>query len=123
MRPLHPPLPAASSFPFHPAAGIQTSILISESEDGLIVAMMRQNAGSVANTAAADDGGVDAGSVKWPASTDSAVVIVVFVSFRFLSASHDPAPAAAWNASTEAMAVAINPPVSRFMGRRICDLY
>ena len=50
MLPAHPPLPTAWNFPFHPDAGSQTSILMSESLDGVSVAATRQNAGSVANT-------------------------------------------------------------------------
>src|SRR5580658_7299123 len=45
MTPAQPPLPTASYFWFQSAAGSQTSILISESLDGLRVAVTRQNAG------------------------------------------------------------------------------
>src|SRR5437763_846460 len=46
MLPAHAPLPTASSLPFHPEAGSQTSILMSESLDGVSVAATRQNTGS-----------------------------------------------------------------------------
>ena len=46
MVPAHPPLPTAWNFPFQPDAGSQTSILMSESPDGVSVAATRQNAGS-----------------------------------------------------------------------------
>src|SRR5215470_5358720 len=52
MLPAHAPLPTASSFPFHAPspeteveAGNHTSILMSESPDGVSVAAIRQNAG------------------------------------------------------------------------------
>src|SRR5215475_4224434 len=50
MLPAHAPLPTASSFPFHAPspeaeAGNHTSILMSESPDGVSVAATRQNAG------------------------------------------------------------------------------
>jgi len=46
MAPLNAPLPTASNFRFQLAAGIQTSILISESGTGERVAATRQNSGS-----------------------------------------------------------------------------
>src|SRR5438874_6775710 len=48
MFPAHAPLPTASSLPFQPEAGSQTSILISESLEGVSVAATRQNGGSAA---------------------------------------------------------------------------
>src|SRR5438552_3692936 len=48
MFPAHAPLPTASSLPFQPEAGSHTSILISESLDGVRVAATRQNGGSAA---------------------------------------------------------------------------
>src|SRR4051794_29736860 len=44
--PAHPPLPTAWNLPFQPDAGSHTSILISESGDGVSVAATRQNPGS-----------------------------------------------------------------------------
>lgn len=46
-----PPLPLAWKLPFHPITGIQTYILISESFDGLRVAVTRQKAGRFLNAA------------------------------------------------------------------------
>jgi hypothetical protein len=51
MLPFHPPLPVAWNLPFHPEEGSQTSILMSESGDGLSVAATRQNAGRSVNCA------------------------------------------------------------------------
>src|SRR4051794_35177093 len=48
--PAHPPLPTAWNFPFHPAVGSHTSILMSESLDGAMVAATRQNSGRLAYT-------------------------------------------------------------------------
>ena len=53
MLPFQPPLPIAWNLPFQPAAGSHTSILMSESADGLSVAATRQNAGRSVNCAAA----------------------------------------------------------------------
>src|SRR5512138_1484238 len=50
MLPAHAPLPTACSFVFQLAAGSQTSILMSESLDGVSVAATRQNGGRVAKT-------------------------------------------------------------------------
>src|SRR6185369_5971866 len=57
MIPAHPPPPTASYFPFQAApTGIQTSILISESGEGLSVADTRQYAGSICGAAAGAPG-------------------------------------------------------------------
>src|SRR5580658_7105714 len=80
MTPAHPPLPTAWNFPFHPEAGSQTSILMSESSLGFKVAATRQNAGrSLKPTAgAAVPPKVLPGGVNSPAATDWASVTVVF---------------------------------------------
>src|SRR5215467_14964443 len=62
------------NFPFQCSDGIQTSVFISESEVGLSSAATRQNAGSRLNDACC--AGANEGSVKAPASTASARVIV-----------------------------------------------
>src|SRR4029077_14585282 len=49
MAPFHAPLPTAWYFEFQFSAGSQTSILMSESLDGLAVSATRQNAGRSAN--------------------------------------------------------------------------
>src|SRR5687768_6937353 len=51
MTPAQPPLPTAWYLPFH-SSGIQTSTLMSESEEGVSVAAMRQYAGSASGGAA-----------------------------------------------------------------------
>src|SRR5580692_8198032 len=80
MTPAHPPLPTAWNFPFHPAAGSQTSTLMSESSLGFKVAAMRQKAGrSLKSTAGAGvPPNVLPGGVNSPAATDWASVMVVF---------------------------------------------
>jgi len=45
IEPVQPPLPLPSSLPFQFISGIHTSIWISESLVGLMVAVTRQNAG------------------------------------------------------------------------------
>src|SRR5438874_11866653 len=75
MLPDQPPLPTPINLPFHVSAGIQTSILISESETGRMVAATRQNAGSCRNAVCCP--GLRLGSVKAPAATASALVMVV----------------------------------------------
>ena len=70
MNPAQPPLPTDCSLPFHPEMGSQTSILMSESLEGLNVAATRQNAGSLLygkTPAAADPLGP--GGVNSPAAT------------------------------------------------------
>jgi hypothetical protein len=47
IAPAHPPFPPCLNFPFHPAAGSQTSNLISESLVGLEVPFTTQRAGTV----------------------------------------------------------------------------
>src|SRR5579862_9730710 len=80
MFPPNPPLPVPRSLPFHPDAGIQTSILISESLVGVAVAAIRQNAGrslKFGGRAPGNPAGDPGGSVNSPAATDSASVTVV----------------------------------------------
>src|SRR5580698_9012702 len=77
MAPDHPPFPLATNFSFHPDTGSHTSILISESLDGLSVAATLQYAG-----------------VFPAAATSCARVIVVSGSFSEARLSHDAAQAA-----------------------------
>src|ERR1700722_18032425 len=77
MVPAQPPLPTASYFPFQLAAGSWTTILMSESVDGLSVAATRQWAGDAAC-----------------AGIESAAVIVVCGSESDLSRSHGVCAAA-----------------------------
>jgi hypothetical protein len=109
------------NFPFQPDAGIQTSILMSESVDGFSVAATRQNAGRplAACTKVAGAGVPPAaiGIVNAPASTARASVIVVFGSASDARLSHVwPAAWAATGAATSS-AVAVAMPVNKlFMG-------
>src|SRR5919201_6145864 len=114
MMPLHPPLPTASNLPFHPDAGIHTSILMSESADGESVAVTRQNAGSVATAAGGGAPGPDVGSVSFPASTASALEIVVLASFSVFSVSNDDGPVRSC-AAAHAIPTAINATTTTFM--------
>src|SRR5689334_18415520 len=94
MLPAHPPLPTASSFPFHPPPaappratdgkpkGSQTSILMSESLDGVSVAATRQNAGRLSYGFAPRPRACT-GATNAPAATVCAIVIVVCGSERF----------------------------------------
>src|SRR6478609_7236366 len=75
--PANPPLPRPCSLPFQPAAGSQTSILMSESDVGFACATTRQNAGRVLykpelSSPASGSGGPE----KLPAAILCAEVIV-----------------------------------------------
>src|SRR6184192_2874354 len=112
MLPAHPPFPTAWSLPFHPDAGIQTSILMSESIDGAIVAATRQNAGT-----AGTDGGASARPLEassFARSPGAADVIVVCASPRALSPSHE-AGVCGCAASAAANDVAANATIMRFI--------
>src|SRR5262245_27835788 len=100
MTPAQPPLPTAWYLPFHPsAAGSHTSTLMSESDEGVSVAAIRQCAGSIsggtagapprppAGTAA---GGAPPrpGCTNGPAGTASALGIVTFGKVRVLMVAH-----------------------------------
>src|SRR5262245_53978718 len=88
MLPFHPPLPVDWNLPFHPEEGSQTSILMSESADGLSVAATRQNAGKSAN-ALPPPRPPPCGGVKAPAAIGCAIVIVAFSNLSDESISHD----------------------------------
>src|SRR5258708_26425288 len=89
MPPEKPPLPTPWYFPFQPAAGIQTSSLMSESLVGLISAVTRQKAGNSLKVAGAGP----AGGSNAPAATNCAEVMVVSGSLRLLKLSHGAAKA------------------------------
>src|SRR5258708_3016959 len=94
MVPAQAPLPTASRLGFQLAsAGIHTSILISESEDGVSVAATRQKAGRFTYGFAPLPPPRAPGAWNAPAATVSAVVIVTFWSFRFLTLSQPAASA------------------------------
>jgi hypothetical protein len=93
IAPPNPPFPTPSNFPFHPEAGIHTSIPISESLVGVSIAATRQNAGIFSNTS-------PLGAVKVPAGIHCAAVIVASGSLSEARFSHGspaawPAPAVA----------------------------
>src|SRR4029079_16286699 len=92
MYPAHPPLPTASNLPFHLfAGGNQSSILMSESDEGFRTATTRQcsgamigaggvapaRAGAGAGGAPVRGGGAGTG-LNSPSGTNSALVMVVF---------------------------------------------
>src|SRR5437667_138555 len=90
--PFQPPLPTTSYLPFQLDAGNHTSIFISESLVGFIVAATRQNAGRSANALPPPLPPPPAGT-KPPAATACAVVIVVSGSFSVERLSHVAADA------------------------------
>src|SRR3984885_13664945 len=98
MVPFQPPLPMAWKSLFQPEAGSQTSILISESLDGVKVAITRQKAGSPWKRAVfARPGPGVAGGVKAPAATLCADVMLTLgrLSLERLSQVDPPVGAAA----------------------------
>src|SRR6478752_7644015 len=90
MIPPQLPLPTAWNLSFHPSDGNQTSILISESDDGDSVAATRQKGVRVANACPAEPSPM-AGLENPSGTTLSARVIVVCVSLRDARLSHDDA--------------------------------
>src|SRR5579863_2325170 len=97
MMPAQPPLPTASYFWFQSAAGSHTSILMSESLEGLSVAVTRQNAGRSLYGFAPGPRPAPrplgfAGGVKAPAATFCALVIAASGRFSDARLSQD-APA------------------------------
>src|SRR5579862_2949204 len=105
--PPSPPLPVPRNFPFQPEAGIQTSILISESLVGRDVAETRQNAGrslKLDPRAPGKGGGVPAGSVNSPAPTDCASVTVVCGIASDFRLSHVAAQRGTWASASRTLA-------------------
>src|SRR5580704_14504899 len=88
MVPAQPPLPTASNFPFQSAIGSQISILMSESDEGVSVAVTRQKVGSWPNCGVA---GSVPGRANFPAGTTWVSVIEVFGSAKDDRLSHDEA--------------------------------
>jgi hypothetical protein len=107
------------NFPFQPDAGIQTSILMSESVDGFNLAATRQNAGRpLAACTKAVGGGVPPaamGIVSAPASTARASVIVVFGSTKDARLSHVWPAAWAATAAATSSAAAVALPVKKLL--------
>src|SRR5689334_24235246 len=73
-----PSFPTPWKFPFHPEAGNQTSILISESLDGREVIATRQNSGASLNAGAAAPLPGSAAGTNCPAGTLCAEVTAAF---------------------------------------------
>src|SRR5207253_11446897 len=114
MVPAQPPLPTAWNLPFHAWAGSQTSILMSESDEGVSVAATRQKVGSRLNCGTA---GPVSGRVNSPAATVLAKVIEVFGSDRDDKLSHDDAALRACPCVVSARRSAHDPPVTIFIAR------
>src|SRR5271170_6024912 len=98
MVPFQPPLPIAWKSLFQPETGSQTSILMSESDDGASVAITRQNSGRPLKGARLTGNPPGAaGGVKAPAATLRAEVIVTFgrLTLERLSQVDPPVGAAA----------------------------
>src|SRR6185503_7427119 len=79
--------------PFQPDMGSHTSILISESLDGVSVAATRQNAGKPANAAGLPPRATAPGGANAPGATSVAMVTFVFARFSVVTLSHDAADA------------------------------
>src|SRR5580765_186106 len=77
MLPAQPPLPTPCSLPFQPETGSHTSALMSESLDGLSVAVTRHIAGRLANVCGAfgTPPGGEAGGLNSPAPTGCAASV------------------------------------------------
>src|SRR5881409_926678 len=112
MVPAQPPLPTAWNLPFHAWAGSQTSILMSESDEGVSVAATRQKVGSWLNCGTA---GPVPGRVNPPAGTVWAKVIEVFGSVRDDRLSHDALASRVCPCIISARRSAHDPPVTVFI--------
>src|SRR6478672_10497446 len=86
IAPFHAPLPTAWNLPFQFAAGSQTSILMSESADGVSVAATRQNAGR--SVMAFPRPPRPPGTSNAPAATGCAIVIFASGSVSEARLSH-----------------------------------
>src|SRR2546425_7288041 len=91
MVPPKPPLPTAWNLPFHAWAGSQTSILMSESDEGVSVAATRQKAGTWLKPGPPPARPPPDGGVNPPAGTFCAAVMVGWGSFSDDRLSHDAA--------------------------------
>src|SRR4026207_1391424 len=116
MVPAHPPLPTAWNLPFHATAGSQTSILMSESEEGVSVAATRQKAGNWLNCGTA---GPVPSRLNPPAGTIWAEIVEWVGSDRDDKLSHDAAAPSACPSMIRISArrTAHDPPVIVFIAR------
>src|SRR5262245_3970518 len=112
MFPAQPPLPTAWNFPFQASAGSQTSILMSESDEGVSVAATRQKAGSCLNC---DTGEPVPGRVNSPAGTIWAKVSEVFGIVSEDKLAHDAAALMPCPFIISARRVAHDPPITSFI--------
>src|SRR5437762_4179323 len=80
MDPANAPLPTCWNLPFQPETGIHTSVLMSESDEGVIVSSSRQNAGRLAIGRGVSVPAT--GGVNDPAGTRYAAVILASASFN-----------------------------------------
>src|ERR1041384_4402419 len=100
MEPAHAPLPTCWNLPFQLLSGSHSSLLMSESDEGVSINCTRQNAGRRvigfgASLPAA------AGGVNCPPATAVAAMTFAFVSFNDAArVSHIAAPATPGTAST-----------------------
>src|SRR5579862_4370896 len=101
MVPFHPPLPMAWKALFQPEAGSQSSTLMSESLDGVKVAITRQKAGRLLKSAGLGPKGPGvAGDLNAPAATLCAELMVTFGRLSLERLSHvDPPVGAAASAT------------------------
>jgi hypothetical protein len=106
MAPDQPPLPTAWNLPFQPESGIQTSILISESDVGFKVAATRQKAGRFLYGGGPCKFAAPAGGVNSPAGIGCAIVIVVSGSFSAVRLSHEAAAVGAGMAAARSSSTA-----------------
>src|SRR5215472_2228548 len=104
MFPAKPPFPSPRYFPFQPLSGSQTSILISESWAGLMVACTRQNAGRFLTEAG---GALAPGGINCPAATSCAEVMVVSGRLSLARLSHEARPAAETKTKNRAISMQV----------------
>src|SRR5947207_3571897 len=114
MVPAQPPLPTASNFPFQSAIGSQTSILMSESDEGVSVAATRQKVGTWLKCGVAPP---VPGRAKDPAGTTWARVIEVFGSAKDDRVSHEDADVRPCPRVVRAKRSTHNPPIAIFTAR------
>src|SRR5271165_4314890 len=100
MSPFQPPFPTSWNFPFQPDSGSQVSDLMSESREGAMVMVTRQNAGRSANPSSAPAGGLNR-----PAETTCADVMVVFGSLTNARRAHEASVTGGLSDGTCALAV------------------
>jgi hypothetical protein len=119
MEPAQPPFPTAWSFPFHPDVGSHTSILMSESDDGVSVPAIRQKEGRRLNGGAAVP--VLPGGVNPPAGTGWAMVIVVCGNASDANVAQDGVGWAVWAGIGAGRRTTLRIAVKIFMTLPLCE--